>query len=746
MIDPELLRSRLNPPQLEAVTHSEGPLLILAGAGSGKTRVITHRIAHLIGAVGADPREVIAVTFTNKAAGEMRERVERLVGHDIAGGFVGTFHAFGLRILRTHFNENGGGSSFVIYDRADQIAQLRDAMKGLAVDDRTHPPRQILSWISRTKTALVTPDEARASARLPHERLFAECYAEYERRLSRASALDFDDLLVQVIRLFRSRPEIAERYARQARWLLVDEFQDTNPIQYMLIKSLTAVHRNVCCVGDEDQSIYSFRGADIRNILDFTRDFPDARIVKLEQNYRSTSTVLRAASALISNNLDRHDKTLWTENAPGSKVSLYIGKDDREEADFVVGEMLRISRESGVPLDEIAILYRTNATSRLFEDRLTARNVRYRVVGGLRFYERREIKDVLAWLRALVYPDSDQDFLRVASTPPRGIGARTLDEIARRAELDRVSLHAASRQLAAEEDGALASRARRALLALFSALDDLRELVAGISTVGAVTSVIEGIGYPAYLEKSHPTDHHSRAENLEALVSAAQEHDDSDAPDGLAGFIDRVSLRSDSDSVEGENGPTLMTVHSAKGLEFDVVFLAGLNEDLFPHSMSLQQEDGIEEERRLAYVAITRARKKIVLAAARFRYQYGEPQLREPSRFIGEIPEELVVARSAGGRETAHAARPSRPAPALAAARATPAAGTARRSGKLSYQPEPDAGHASFAPGMRVIHPSFGIGKVLSVSGSGRRLTLDIRFERAGRKRILPAYTALTEG
>jgi DNA helicase-2/ATP-dependent DNA helicase PcrA len=738
------LQHDLNPEQLAAVTHGEGPLLILAGAGSGKTRVITYRLASLIGSQRADPAEVVAVTFTNKAAGEMRERIEALLGHVIDGAFVGTFHAFGLRVLRRNAVEAGLKPSFVVYDTGDQQALAREILKETGCTDKSIAPKQVLSWISRNKTGLLTPADAEAAARFPNEKLMARCYAEYEKRLDRASAVDFDDLLVRVIRLFASRPDVAERYASRTRWLLVDEFQDTNAIQYRLIRHLTASHRNVCCVGDEDQSIYSFRGADIRNILDFERDFPDARVIKLEQNYRSSANVLAAASAVIANNFDRHDKKLWTGKAKGDKVTLYVADDDRNEADFVVSEMLRISDTASIPLDEFAILYRTNATSRLFEDRLTGRNIPYRVVGGLRFYERREIKDILAWLRMLVHPASDQDFLRAASTPPRGIGARTLAAVAEVASDSDVSLYEAALSIVAGQDR-LGGRPRRALGNLLSAIRDLAQLTEGIPTAGAVTTVIENIEYAAWLERAYPHDHESRAENVAALVSAAQEHDEAGAPDGLSGFLDRVSLRSDADSVQGERGPTLLTVHSAKGLEFDAVILAGLNEDLFPHSMALSDEGGIEEERRLAYVAMTRARKRLVLTAARFRYQYGEPVLREVSRFASEIPPDLLSARSS--RPAAE--RAGRAAsPVSSGVSSTPAAGVTRRTGRLSYEPEVDdsAGGASFAPGMRVIHPSFGPGRVLQTSGQGRRLTLDIRFETSGRKRILPAYTNLIPG
>ncbi len=767
MHDAERFLAKLNEPQRAAVSHGDGPLLILAGAGSGKTRVITHRIAFLIGVCGVLPREIVAVTFTNKSAAEMKERVEKRLGHAITGAFIGTFHAFGLRLLRANALAAGYPPSFVIYDTTDQLAVMRAVLKELSIDDKAFPPRQVLSWISRTKNELIAPDEATSKARFPHEKVMARCYKAYEESLKRVAAVDFDDLLVKVVRLLRANPEIAERYARRIRYLLVDEYQDTNPMQYALIRLLSKEHRNVCCVGDEDQSIYAFRGADIRNILDFTRDHPDATIVKLEQNYRSSKRIIKAAAAVIGNNEERHEKTLWTDNPEGAKLVWHEVTDDRKEADLVVRQLVATSSERGVPLEECAILYRTNATSRLFEDRLAARNIPYRIVGSLRFYDRKEIKDLLAWVRLIVHPDSDQDFHRACSTPPRGIGAKTLEVLATIAREKGSSLHAALEHALAGD--ALSGRAHKALASFAETLADLRELVAQVTTAATLTSIIEAIDYAAHLEKAHPADHASRAENLDALVSAAEEHDEAGAPDGLAGFLDRVSLRSDTDDVQGARGPSLMTVHAAKGLEFDVVFLVGMNKDLFPHARAQADPKGLEEERRLMYVAMTRARKHLTLTSAQFRRQYGEPIVSDPSLFLAEIPEEFLDShraapdplaldapvggayggwsgRSGGSRgaRVTHAGgrsaatRPSKPAPA---------AGTARRSGQVRVERDPGAsasdGDCPFSKGMTLRHPAFGRGTVLSVSGSGDRLTLEIRFEKAGLKRIMPRYVTL---
>ncbi len=762
MLDPEIILARLNEPQRKAVTFGEGPLLILAGAGSGKTRVITHRIAWLVGSQAVAPREIVAVTFTNKAAGEMRERVERRLGHDIGGAYIGTFHAFGLRVLRANALAAGYSPSFVIYDTTDQLAVIRAETKRLEIDDKAFPARQLLSWISRRKNELVDPQDALSQARYPHEKIQATCYAAYEEHLQRANAMDFDDLLVRVVKMFRAHPELAERYARRTRWLLVDEYQDTNPIQYQLIRMLAAVHGNVCCVGDEDQSIYAFRGADLRNILDFSRDFPRAQIVKLEQNYRSSSRIIEAAGAVIAHNLERHEKTLWTDNPQGERLRWHRARDDREEADFVIEGMLTLARESTMPLEEMAILYRTNATSRLFEDRLASRNIPYRIVGSLRFYDRKEIKDLLAWLRLLANPDSDQDFLRAASTPPRGIGAKTIAELSARARERRLSLFEAMTEAIAHPEG-LSSRAIRALEAFQEILRDLAEFSEGISTAAILTTVIDAVGFAKYLEKTHPNDFASRAENLDALVSAAEEHDEAGATNGIAGFLDRVSLRSDTDDVKGRRGPSLMTIHAAKGLEFDAVYLVAMNEDIFPHARAALEPGGLEEERRLMYVAMTRARQRLTLVSAHFRRQYGEPVLGHPSRFLSEIPVETLRITEGGPANrlpdapVGGAFRGWRPqVPGRDATRgnerslprygATPVAGTARRSGKTRVELEAEAAGADgtiFAKGMRVVHPAFGQGTILETHGRGERLTLEIRFNKAGRKRILPRYTTL---
>jgi len=742
MHDAERLLGDLNPPQREAVTHGEGPLLILAGAGTGKTRVITHRIAWLVEAAGAPPHEIVAVTFTNKAAQEMKDRAERLLGDELTGAFVGTFHAFCLRVLRAHTRVAGLAPDFVIYDTADQQAVVRQVLREMATPETTISPRQTLAAISRRKNALVAPgtlaDDEPAAGRAP---FWARAHELYDAALRRAGAVDFDDLLVEAVRLLRDNPDVREKLARRIRWLLVDEYQDTNPPQYALIRLLAEGPRNVSCVGDEDQSIYGFRGADIRNILNFTHDFSDARVIKLEQNYRSTGAILGVASSLIRHNRRRRDKTLWTASGQGESILVHLAADDRGEADFVVGELLRRSREAGAPLDELAVLYRTNASSRLIEDRLVAAGIPYRVLGSLRFYDRKEIKDLIAWLRLLVHPDSDQDFLRAAGFPPRGLGERTLEQLGQVAARAGDSLFRAARRACAEP--APPGRAARVLTPMLTQVDELTHFAERSTTVAAVQAVIDALDYFQQLEKAHPLDHASRAENVGALLAAAREHDEAGAVDHLAGFLDRVSLRSDSDDVRGERGPTLLTVHSAKGLEFTGVVVAGLNEGLFPHALSTGDLEEVEEERRLMYVAITRARRFVTLTLSRERRPFGAPVDAAPSRFLAELPPELLhlsqdpLAADWGARRF-RGARRTRTA-------ATPAAGVTPGGGERRVERDVDGAEAAeFAPGQWVVHPMFGKGRIVAAEGSGAHLKLKIRFERAGVRKIMAHATTLT--
>ena len=769
------LLADLNERQREAVRAPGGPLLILAGAGSGKTRVITTRLAYLIREGLARPREVIAVTFTNKAAGEMKTRVARLLGGQEAGAWVGTFHALCLRILRREGALLGYAPGFLVYDTADQLAVLRGCMKELGQDGAAESARSMLQRISAAKNRLETVDDAGQGAGAPGSDPFLRCYAAYQAGLRKNNALDFDDLLLQALVLFEKFPGVGERYASGTRQLLVDEYQDTNRAQYQLVRFLSARHRNVCCVGDEDQSIFSWRGADIRNILDFQADYPDARIIKLEQNYRSTRTILSAAGAVISHNTARIGKTLWTDNAAGEKLELHACLDDRDEAERAL-EILRGMQREGRDLGDIAILYRTHSQSRLFEEVFLRERVPHSVVGSLRFYERKEIKDVVAYLRALVSPGDDLTLSRILNVPPRGIGKGTLDALTGIASAERVSL-ARAIGLALERR-CLPARAHKALEEFLSLVEELGVMArqAGLLEAeagarpgpegaapaavsrGRVTpmllALLEKIGYAAYLEKAFPGDHEARLLNLDALASAAAEYDEEGAAEGLQGFVDRSSLRSDTDDIQGEPGVTLLTVHSAKGLEFPVVIVTGLEDNVFPHIRSSESREDLEEERRLFYVAMTRARARLFLTAAGARRSFGDFVENPPSRFLEEIPSDLMSERHwAGGGATAWGVRAGAGSwpPARRPRRAErhiPAASRARGEGRVVEEVffGPDDEDFGYAVGMKVTHPMFGKGTIAAVEGSGPSLKLTIRFAEAGTRRILPRHTTLTIG
>jgi DNA helicase II / ATP-dependent DNA helicase PcrA len=733
----------LNPPQIEAVTSGPGPVLVLAGAGSGKTRVITHRIAQLVLHGGVDPSRIVAVTFTNKAAGEMRSRVERLLGAAALPAWIGTFHALCLRILRRDGQRIGLPPGFVVYDSDDQLALVRRILREEATDDAPVAARPVLTRISRAKNAMVSPAEMAARAFSPEAKLAARAYELYEERLKLAFAVDFDDLLLRALHLLRTDDEAGARYAGRCEHLLVDEYQDTNRPQYALVSALSAVHGNVFVVGDEDQSIYRFRGADIRNILDFEKDHPGARVVKLEENYRSTGTILEAAGAVVARNRSRKGKTLWTKNVRGEPIELFRAPDDRAEAKWIarrIDELL-----AGHGHEDFAVLYRTNAQSRLIEESLRAHRLPYQVVGSVRFYERREVKDLLAYLRIACDPADDVSFRRIVNTPPRGIGDATLATLEDAARARGVPLEKAADSLLGE--GLVSPRTARALAGFLDLLGRLEEQASREPAVLLLERLIADLGYADHLAKTHPGEGADRMDNVRALVSAAAEYQEETGEGGLQGFLDRSALVSDADEVGARPGITLLTVHCAKGLEFPVVFLAGLEENLFPHVRSRESEDDLEEERRLCYVAMTRARERLLLSRAEVRRVQGEPVHASPSRFLFEIPQELVrevfptswdrvseaprgghpIGYSASGSSAARAAarRPS-PEPVPAPPRPT--------------GPPPADG---FGVGTIVTHPSFGSGRVVGREGEGKALKLTIHFAGRGSKKILPAYTTL---
>jgi len=731
----------LNPQQREAVEHADGPLLIVAGAGSGKTRVIVHRLAHLLGRGLAPPHQVVAVTFTNKAAGEMKERVERLVGADRGGALVSTFHSWCLRYLRRYADRLGFSNDFQVYDDADQAALIKDCLGELSIDDATFTPRMFRNRISSAKNQGLDPEAFDRAKEGLQDDLVSKVYALYQRRLKACDAMDFDDLIGKVLELFAAREDLARDAAGQVRYLMVDEYQDTNRPQYRLIRHLAAEHGNVCAVGDPDQSIYRFRFADINNILSFEQDFQGTRIIKLEQNYRSTGNILEAATAVVRHNRSRIDKALWSEAPAGAPLELLVAMDERHEAERIIARIQGLRREHG--LEEIAVLYRTNAQSRALEETLARHRVPYIIVGGTRFYDRKEVKDVLAYLRALLNPRDDVSLKRIVNVPARDIGRATLDVVAEVARETSAPFEEAMRTTVGT--GRVGGRAGRALQ---SFLDLMAGLRAGLSTMTPgrlAAAIIDRTGFEAYLEKTAPGDAASRVENLSELITAVSAWDG--VEDGLRAFLDRTALLSETENVQGTAGVRLMTLHSAKGLEFPVVFIAGLEENLFPHARSGEDHDDIEEERRLFYVGMTRARARLILTRALTRRQFGELKPAEPSRFLQEIPPRLLR-ESALQDEAATAPYAAR---LLGAAEAI----ERRRRGGRAHDAEsqllpedtgetPGARGASpFSLGSRVQHPEYGVGTVIGVEGSGDRLKLTVSFSIYGSKKLLPRYAQL---
>jgi DNA helicase-2/ATP-dependent DNA helicase PcrA len=751
----------LNPEQREAVLHIKGPLLILAGAGSGKTRVITSRIAYLVGDGHAQPHEVLAVTFTNKAAEEMRARVEALLGSDISGMWVSTFHALCARLLRREAPAIGLSRDFVIYDSSDQLTVVKQALKALHIDDSFVQPRAALSRISHAKNRMEAPDAVEANAGWNHrDEHIAKIYAYYLNALKESNALDFDDLLLKTVELFEKSERVRTKYAEQFRFVMVDEYQDTNRPQYMLISRLAGLHRNLCVVGDPDQSIYKWRGADLRNILDFEQDFGEAKIVKLERNYRSTQIILDAASAVISQNRNRKDKHLWTDRKGGDRIVYFRGGDELEEADFIT-RTARTALADDVEAT-VAILYRTNAQSRTIEDALMREGVAYKVVGGVRFYERKEIKDALAYMRLIINPHDDVSLRRVINVPARGIGKGVMEAVEQlpagddESLMDTLPLLAAGLQPAVSanslwarmirglEQRAFPNRAAASLTAFRDLLIKLTEMVRQESVSIAIGKMLDQSGYLQDLRDERSEDAESRVENLAELVSAAREYESREQEPSLGGFVDRLSLLSDVDEEQGTRDARvwMMTLHSAKGLEFPVVVLAGLEEGLFPHSRSREDEEELEEERRLCYVGMTRARSRLVLTGAARRRIFGEYQSSEPSRFIDEVPAELVE-RVAASFSSSSGYQGNFPHYQF---RTNPY-GRGRRVKEAeptyTYEDEDQSTGMALKLGMKVRHPQFGVGTVLSVERLDDDTKLVVRFVAVGQKTLRAKYARL---
>ena len=744
----------LNPPQKEAVLHGEGPLLILAGAGSGKTRVIVQRIAWLIRERGIPPWQILAVTFTNKAAGEMRERVQRLVGA-ADSPLIATFHATCVRILRREIELIGYGSNFAIYDDKDSERLLKEIVAQLNIDEKRYPARAFAAAIDDCKNAGRLPEDLPAGDSRTAQ--LVRVYTAYQERLRKNNALDFGDLVLLTVRLFEEHPAVLDRYRERWQWLLVDEYQDTNPVQYRLVQLLAGERRNLCVVGDDDQSIYRWRGADIRNILDFEKDFSGVKTVKLEQNYRSTGTILAAAGAVVARNRGRKAKTLWTENPAGERIVYRRLEDDREEARFVCREIARFVRRGG-DLSDVAVFYRTNAQSRSIEDALVADAIPYHMVGGMRFYERLEIKDTLAYLRVLDNPADEVSLKRIINVPPRGIGHATIDRINESAQQEGLTFHDALRRAAT---GGLLTAGPKAKVAEFvRLLETFRGYVATLPLAELSSRIIQESGYAAKLQEDRSEEAQDRLANLQELLVAMEEFDRTSEEKGVPAFLEQVALVSDLERNEaGRVSATLMTLHAAKGLEFPVVFLVGLEERLFPHVRSLEDPEAMEEERRLCYVGMTRARERLFLSNARRRRIFGQDQYNAPSRFIDDIPRELVDLEERGSGPGARGSERRE-------------SGTGTQEGLKGWCPvktESPTGHnlaAVFARsesdevpanevvvvpedsegivlGMRVRHAKFGVGTVRKIEGRGDDQKVIVWFASVGPKKLLVRFAGL---
>jgi DNA helicase-2/ATP-dependent DNA helicase PcrA len=730
----------LNPQQRAAVLHQGGPLLIVAGAGSGKTRVLTHRIAYLLEERHVSPGEILAITFTNKAAGEMAARVAALTGPRSRSMWVMTFHSACVRILRREARRLGYPSAFTIYDSADSQRLMGLVSRELDLDPKYHPPKSLLAQVSKLKNELIDYESFAANAEGYRGKALAEAYSEYQRRLTASGAMDFDDLIMVTVCLLQAFPEVAEQYRRRFRHVMVDEYQDTNHAQYTLVRELVegsgggdgsgsadTPPAELCVVGDADQSIYAFRGATIRNITEFERDFPDARVILLEQNYRSTQNILAAANAVVSRNASRTPKNLWSDQGDGPPLVGYVADNEHDEAAFVAEEVDRLADAGDATPGQVAVFYRTNAQSRVFEEIFIRVGLPYRVVGGVRFYERREVRDLLAYLKLVANPDDELSLRRILNVPKRGIGDRAVESLTSFAQRERITLAAAVAR--AVEVGDLASRSARAVSDFSALITGFRETVTAGQPIAALAeAVLDQTHYVAELQDSEDLQDESRIENLDEFVSVAREFDQSHPEGTIEEFLEQVSLVADADEIpDGEEHGgmvTLMTLHTAKGLEFPVVFLTGLEENVFPHQRSVNDEKELEEERRLAYVGITRAEQRLYLTRAVGRSSWGRPEFHKASRFLSEIPAQLIEWR-----------RDERSATPPAMERA------AQRPGVNSPGNRPIL---VLAPGDKVTHDKFGLGTVVNVEGTDDRAEAKIDFGgEYGVKHLVLRYAPL---
>lgn len=755
VLDPAALLDGLNENQRAAVVHAGSPLLIVAGAGSGKTRVLTHRIAHLLAARGVHPGQILAITFTNKAAAEMKERVEALVGPRANAMWVSTFHSACVRILRRESKKLGFTSSFSIYDAADSKRLMALVCRDLDIDPKKFPPKSFSAKVSNLKNELIDEEDFAAQAADGFEKTLAQAYAMYQSRLREANALDFDDIIMTTVHLLQAFPDVAEHYRMRFRHVMVDEYQDTNHAQYTLVRELVGpsgegrAPGELCVVGDADQSIYAFRGATIRNILQFEEDYPDAKTILLEQNYRSTQTILTAANAVIERNENRRAKNLWTDAGAGSLITGYVADTEHDEAQFIAEEIDRLTDAGDAKAGDVAVFYRTNAQSRVFEEIFIRVGLPYKVVGGVRFYERKEVRDVLAYLRVLSNPEDTVPLRRILNVPKRGIGDRAEAMIDALSLRERISFPQALRRV--DEAYGMAARSSNAVKRFNTLMEDLRTIVeSGAGPATVLEAVLERTGYLAELQASTDPQDETRIENLQELAAVAlefeQDHSDEETPGTLSDFLEKVALVADSDQIpdEDEDGSgviTLMTLHTAKGLEFPVVFLTGMEDGVFPHMRSLGNTKELEEERRLAYVGITRARERLYLTRSTMRSAWGQPSYNPASRFLEEIPDAHLEWKRTGAQIPAGPVSGSK-AGGVAASLSSSLANSRGRGGPAGFATRraSEKPVISLVVGDRVTHDQFGLGTVMTVTGAGADAQATIDFGGERPKKLLLRY------
>ncbi|OCB92739.1 DNA helicase PcrA [Bacillus amyloliquefaciens] len=729
------LLSGLNPVQQEAVKTTDGPLLLMAGAGSGKTRVLTHRIAYLMAEKHVAPWNILAITFTNKAAREMKERVESILGPGADEIWISTFHSMCVRILRRDIDRIGINRNFSILDTADQLSVIKGILKERNIDPKKFDPRSILGSISSAKNELIEPEEFAKTAGGYYDQVTSDVYADYQKKLLKNQSLDFDDLIMTTIKLFERVPEVLEFYQRKFQYIHVDEYQDTNRAQYLLVKQLAARLENICVVGDSDQSIYRWRGADIANILSFEKDYPSANVILLEQNYRSTKRILQAANEVIKNNSNRKPKNLWTENDEGVKLSYYSGDNEFGEGQFVAGKIYELNSSGRRKLSDIAILYRTNAQSRVIEETLLKAGLNYNIVGGTKFYDRKEIKDILAYLRLVSNPDDDISFTRIVNVPKRGVGATSLEKIASYAAMNGMSLFQAIKQV---DFIGVSAKAANALDGFGAMIENLTNMQDYLSITELTEEILDKTEYREMLKAEKSIEAQSRLENIDEFLSVTKNFEQKSEDKSLVAFLTDLALIADIDQLDqkeeesgGKDAVTLMTLHAAKGLEFPVVFLMGMEEGVFPHSRSLMEEAEMEEERRLAYVGITRAEEELYLTNAKMRTLFGRTNMNPESRFIREIPGDLL--------ENLNEKKNPRMQPGR---KMQPKRGPVSRP--VSYANKTGGDSLSWAVGDKAGHKKWGTGTVVSVKGEGESTELDIAFPSpVGVKRLLAAFAPI---